>query len=313
MIFSSFSSFLIAIPLFSPPPNTKQYNIFNNCPSDINLYTGGVLDGNIASGGNVTRFLDTGKALFYTDANGGNTNGAGTTRAGFFGNDLYYMVKDMAHINTGLQIKPADRSFNMAFCPTIECNDLACSQVFSQQPTRFPAPAATRPAPPYFRCPFGNTIYDITFCPTGTFPPPPVRAPLPGALHPNGNARKCLDVRGAIFENGTPVQIYDCNQTPAQQWFIRRGSTKVRVAWTNFCLDAGSTPADGVGLKIWECFDNLPAQEWFYTDDFRIALEGWGLCTDLPDGDLTNGNQVETWKCTDFNANQIWTLAALLD
>jgi len=86
MIFSFFPSFLFAIPLFSPPPYTKQYNIFNNCPSDINLYVGGVLDGNIASGGNVTRFLDTGEALFYTDANGGNANGAGTTRAGFFGN-----------------------------------------------------------------------------------------------------------------------------------------------------------------------------------------------------------------------------------
>jgi hypothetical protein len=207
MVFSFFSSFLFAIPIFYPPLHTKQYNIFNNCPTDIDLYIGGVLDGNIARGGNVTRFPDTGATLFYTDANGGNANGAGTTRAGFFGNDLYYMVKDTAHINTGLQIKPADRSFNMASCPTIECNDLACSEVFTQQPTRFPAPAATRPTPPYYRCPFGNTIYDITFCPTGMFPPPPRHRPRLVSLHPNGNANKCLDVRGAIFENGTPVQM----------------------------------------------------------------------------------------------------------
>ena len=30
----------------------------------------------------------------------------------------------------------------------------------------------------------------------------------PLLLHPNGDTGKCLDVRGAKFENGTPVQMY---------------------------------------------------------------------------------------------------------
>jgi hypothetical protein len=30
-------------------------------------------------------------------------------------------------------------------------------------------------------------------------------------------------------------------------------------------------------MKIWECFDGLAAQQWFYTDDNRIALENQGL------------------------------------
>ena len=175
---------------------------------------------------------------------------------------------------------------------------------------------------------------------------------------------------------------YDCNGTPAQRWLINRGSTKVQLAGMNFCLDAGSSasshsrllnfrfslsdsdfpfeielligPANGVALKIWQCYDNLPAQQWYFTDDSRIALEGrgmhalfidifdelrmanpmisshpslhflWlpsesvrnvadnllitGLCVDLPNGDLTNANQVQTWQCTDGNVNQIWTL-----
>ena len=57
----------------------------------------------------------------------------------------------------------------------------------------------------------------------------------------------CLDVRGAVFENGTPVQVYECNGTPAQDWYLNWGSTKVRLAGTNFCLDAGAS----------ECFDAL--------------------------------------------------------
>jgi hypothetical protein len=34
---------------------------------------------------------------------------------------------------------------------------------------------------------------------------------------------------------------YDCNGTPAQNWLFTRGSTKVQLAGTNFCLDAGSS------------------------------------------------------------------------
>ena len=29
-------------------------------------------------------------------------------------------------------------------------------------------------------------------------------------------------------------------------------------------------------MKIWQCYDNLPAQAWYYTDDERIALTGQG-------------------------------------
>ena len=34
---------------------------------------------------------------------------------------------------------------------------------------------------------------------------------------------------------------YDCNGTQAQRWIINRGSTKVQIAGTNFCLDAGTS------------------------------------------------------------------------
>ena len=31
--------------------------------------------------------------------------------------------------------------------------------------------------------------------------------PDPAVLHPNGDITKCFDVRGAVFENGTPVDM----------------------------------------------------------------------------------------------------------
>ena len=85
-----------------------------------------------------------------------------------------------------------------------------------------------------------------------------------------------------------------------------------------------SDPANGIGMKIWQCFDGLAAQQWYYTPDQRIALDGgsaypWHLsltsltqilldqCIDLTNGSTADGNQVQTWKCTTGDNNQRWT------
>ncbi|RXW16373.1 hypothetical protein EST38_g9483 [Candolleomyces aberdarensis] len=137
-------------------------------------------------------------------------------------------------------------------------------------------------------------------------PPPPPQWGKRIQLHPNWNWGKCLDVRGAVFANGTPVDIFDCNGTPAQNWIINPGSTKVQLADTNFCLDAGDWPSSGTQLKIWTCYNNLPAQQWWYTDDKRIALQGRGFCLDLTNGGTWNYNVMQIWNCTPNNQNQVW-------
>jgi hypothetical protein len=55
------------------------------------------------------------------------------------------------------------------------------------------------------------------------------------------NTTKCLDVVGNKQANNTPVDIYDCNGTGAQNWILVVGLTTLRLAGTNFCLDAGSS------------------------------------------------------------------------
>ncbi|KAJ3507116.1 hypothetical protein NLJ89_g6483 [Agrocybe chaxingu] len=122
------------------------------------------------------------------------------------------------------------------------------------------------------------------------------------------NSLSRLESQSIPMATPASAWTYDCNGTNAQKWVIARGSTKVKLAGTNFCLDAGSTPGNGIGMKIWQCYDNLPAQQWYFTNDNRIALEGRGLCLDLPNGVLTNSNQVQTWQCTDGNNNQVWTI-----
>ncbi len=88
-------------------------------------------------------------------------------------------------------------------------------------------------------------------------------------------------------------------------------------------------PANGVQLKIWQCYDNLPGQQWYYRADNRIALENQGMiypnvaaiqiwlttshnsgfCMDLENGTTTGSKaHVQTWTCSRDNHNQIWTL-----
>lgn len=57
--------------------------------------------------------------------------------------------------------------------------------------------------------------------------------------HTTKQGTKCLDVKYDWRYNGSPVQLYECNGTPAQKWVIQKGETKVRLAGTNYCLDAG--------------------------------------------------------------------------
>ncbi|TFK37574.1 ricin B lectin domain-containing protein [Crucibulum laeve] len=132
-------------------------------------------------------------------------------------------------------------------------------------------------------------------------------APIAAAVHPNGNQQLCLVVSGGALVNGAPVVLGDCLH--GDQWtFAHNISTSVEYKSSGFCLDAGSAPANGIPMKIWQCFDGLAAQTWFFTDDNRIALFNQGQCLDLTDGNLSIGAGVQTWQCTDNDVNQIWTV-----
>ncbi|KAF9443177.1 carbohydrate-binding module family 13 protein [Macrolepiota fuliginosa MF-IS2] len=289
----------------------RHFEIVNSCPSAIELRINGTLETTLAPGGNTTR--DYGSwfgGYMYSNANGGNlVTGRHIGRAGFHGEqDYYWIVVDHDYLNTGISIAPINKAATDGFCAVVSCTSANCSDAFplTAPPTSFATPiTGTPPNALMHECPGQNVGYTITFCPDGNWPTAPVAGPP--SLHPSKDSTKCLGVRGDKFENGTPVQIYDCNGLNSQSWILERGSTKVRSAGTNFCLDAGSTPGNAVGMKIWECYDSLPAQQWYYTDDNRVELEGTGLCLDLTNGLAVNSNQVQTWKCTDGNTNQIWT------
>ncbi|EAU89191.1 G-X-X-X-Q-X-W domain-containing protein [Coprinopsis cinerea okayama7 len=313
MIRSGFFSALVSATLLAGSVHAQTYTVTNNCPTAIDLFIGQNSEGSLATGASIVKTgLGPTAGFFYTTTNGGVVNGQlVAARAGFFLEPTYwyyYIVRDQNpnNFNTGISITP-DKPVSDGFCTVATCNFGNCTTAYNSPPvfhSPVPPPAdAPAQNPPIYQCKEPDVNFLITFCPSGTWPQ------APGVeVKPNFNENKCLDVQGAVFANGTPVQVYDCNGTNAQKWVLSQGSTKVRVADTNFCLDAGSTPGNGVPMKIWQCYDNLPAQQWFYTLDYRLALEGQGQCLDLTDGDLANGNVVQTWQCSNGNNNQVWTL-----
>ncbi|KAF9466905.1 G-X-X-X-Q-X-W domain-containing protein [Collybia nuda] len=286
----------------------RVFTITNRCPLPVTLYVSGGRQGTLNADGGTTQreFPEDWSGYIYTDANGGNgEKSERVARAGFYGpNDYYYIVVDPYRANTGISIIPK-APVHDGFCGPISVDTGTFSSAYQTTPfpDGFPPVTSNSPSSPLYSCPGTDIEYEVIFCPAGVFPRTGAVA-----IHPNGNTSKCLDVRGSIFANGTPVQIYDCNGTAAQKWTINASTTKIVLAGTEFCLDAGSNPGNNVGMKIWRCYDDLPAQAWLYTTDNRIGLYNTDQCLDLTDGSTQNSNRVQTYKCTNLNTNQFWTL-----
>jgi hypothetical protein len=76
--------------------------------------------------------------------------------------------------------------------------------------------------------------------------------------------RWCLDVSGSGEANGTPVIIYECNRSDAQQWQLR-GDGTWRNPQSNRCLSTvGGRSDPGTRLVVLDCV-GAPHQRWTLT------------------------------------------------
>ncbi|MDL2075909.1 family 16 glycosylhydrolase [Streptomyces sp. GXMU-J15] len=127
-------------------------------------------------------------------------------------------------------------------------------------------------------------------------------APAGGAIR--GLAGKCVDVAGANPANGTPVQLYDCNGTAAQQWTVGSDGT---IRALGKCLDVtGNGTANGSTVQLWDCTGG-PNQRWTVTAARDIVNPQADKCLDVTGNDPANGTRLQIWSCTG-GANQKWTV-----
>ncbi|WP_443079269.1 family 16 glycosylhydrolase [Streptomyces sp. NBC_01498] len=118
-----------------------------------------------------------------------------------------------------------------------------------------------------------------------------------------GLGGKCLDVAAASSANGTAVQLYDCNNSAAQQW-SRGPNDSLRVLGK--CLDVkDNSTADGAKLQIWDC-NGGGNQRWAVSGANDVVNIQANKCMDAG-GPGVNGTLTQLWTCAG-TANQKWSV-----
>ena len=113
----------------------------------------------------------------------------------------------------------------------------------------------------------------------------------------------CLDVRGANSADSTPVQVYTCNGTNAQQWTVEANGTLQALGK---CLDVSAAgTANGTKVQLYTC-NGTVAQVWQPQSNGELINPNSGKCLD-DTGFGGAGTQVQIWACGD-GTNQQWSL-----
>jgi hypothetical protein len=134
----------------------------------------------------------------------------------------------------------------------------------------------------------------------------PGNDPLPARVGsvPSGISGMCLDLTGGDTTNGTPVEIYSCNNSPAQAWTYDPADDTVRTGGK--CLDVPEQAVkNGTKVHIWTC-NGGNNQKWTQQADGTLRGTQSGRCLDDPGGS-TSPVQLVIWTCNGDN-NQKWQL-----
>ena len=115
----------------------------------------------------------------------------------------------------------------------------------------------------------------------------------------------CLDVRGANPANSTPVQVYTCNGTNAQQWTVVTAGSTLHALGS--CLDiSGGGTADGTKVQLYGC-NGTGAQVFIPQSNGSLYNPQSNKCLD--DTNFGgSGTQLQIWDCTAGDAAQVWHL-----
>ncbi|MFJ9343782.1 ricin-type beta-trefoil lectin domain protein [Streptomyces sp. NPDC101733] len=108
-----------------------------------------------------------------------------------------------------------------------------------------------------------------------------------GAVSVMGASGKCIDVESGGTADGTPVQIYSCNESKAQQWRLT-GNT---VRALGKCLTASGTK-----LLLSSC-DGSTKQEFVHrSGDNSLYNPATKQCVDVPNN-AAEGSDLQLWSC----------------
>ena len=139
--------------------------------------------------------------------------------------------------------------------------------------------------------------------PTGSSGSPSPSTPPSGSGRIVGaQSGRCIDVPNATQNNGTRVQLYDCNGQANQVWTLT--SSKQLTVYGSRCLDAAGS-GNGSAVQIYSC-NGQANQQWNVNANGTITGVQSGRCLDV--WGTGNGQQVQVYDCNG-QANQRFSLA----
>ncbi|MEG0182398.1 MAG: ricin-type beta-trefoil lectin domain protein [Stenotrophomonas sp.] len=118
-----------------------------------------------------------------------------------------------------------------------------------------------------------------------------------------GMGGKCLDATSGGTGNGTPLQMYSCNENMQQLWAIGPGSNQVRGVPSGKVMEVADIgTANGKQVQLWDSLGGNH-QAWVFTG---AAITGvGGKVLDAIDGSAANGTKIQLWDSL-RNPQQSW-------
>ena len=122
----------------------------------------------------------------------------------------------------------------------------------------------------------------------------------------------CMDAAGGGTANGTKIQAYSCNDTPAQSFWIEDlggGFSRLINMHSGTCVDAqGNGITNGTSIQLYTC-NGTSAQAWQIVNmgggNVRFVGQHSGKCIDVAGANPANGTKIQLYTCNGTNA-QSW-------
>jgi hypothetical protein len=127
-------------------------------------------------------------------------------------------------------------------------------------------------------------------------------AAVPGVSIFSHDSDRCIDIVGGAAVPGAKLMIWDCSESPTQQWTFTGGTMRA----LGLCVrTAGGSTDDGVDLELGSC-DGSAAQRFTLNTSHDLVNTPTGKCADVRDHQKTNGSRLQLWSCTGLD-NQKWS------
>jgi Ricin-type beta-trefoil lectin domain len=183
--------------------------------------------------------------------------------------------------------------------PTLAAPPASTSATPSPSPSLSPSLSRTAPVPSRRASATGRPFPPAR---RPSSPAPPAATATIGIITSASGA--CLDDASSGTADGNPIQVWQCNQTPAQMWTVATDGT-LRVFGK--CMRVGTDGvSDGAPIVLWDC-DGSAEEIWRGGANASLVNPASGKCLDDPSGGTGWGYHLQLLTCGGGDG-QRWTL-----